>query len=115
PDARRKRGRPLPCRRVQGGPPTGTARSGSEEDLSRSSVKVTLLRLYRFRQRLAAPRASECLSGGQFRENLSLPSLAVNLARQAGARRLVPFHFSPKYAEEGDRLAQEAQAAFEGS
>jgi ribonuclease Z len=40
---------------------------------------------------------------------------AGRLARQAGARRLVPFHFSPKYAEEGDRLAQEAQAAFEGT
>ncbi|HEY2737743.1 MAG TPA: MBL fold metallo-hydrolase, partial [Thermoanaerobaculia bacterium] len=39
---------------------------------------------------------------------------AGRLAREAGARRLVPFHFSPKYADEGDRLAQEAQAAFEG-
>jgi len=40
---------------------------------------------------------------------------AGRLAREAGARRLVPFHFSPKYADEGDRLAQEAQAAFEGA
>ncbi len=39
---------------------------------------------------------------------------AGRLAREAGARRLVPFHFSPKYADEADRLAQEAQAAFEG-
>jgi ribonuclease Z len=37
---------------------------------------------------------------------------AGRLARQAGARRLVPFHFSPKYSEEGDRLAREAQEAF---
>jgi ribonuclease Z len=36
------------------------------------------------------------------------------LAREAGARRLVPFHFSPKHAEEGEKLLQEALEAFEG-
>jgi len=36
------------------------------------------------------------------------------LARRAGARRLVPFHFSPKHTEEGDRLISEAIRAFEG-
>jgi ribonuclease Z len=36
------------------------------------------------------------------------------LAREAGAKRLVPFHFSPKHTEEGDRLVSEAMAAFEG-
>jgi ribonuclease Z len=36
------------------------------------------------------------------------------LARKAGAKRLVPFHFSPKHTEEGDRLVSEAMAAFEG-
>jgi ribonuclease Z len=35
------------------------------------------------------------------------------LARQAGARRLVPFHFSPKHDGDGDRLAREALEAFE--
>lgn len=35
------------------------------------------------------------------------------LARQAGARRLVPFHFSPKYTDGGDQLLQEALRAFE--
>jgi ribonuclease BN (tRNA processing enzyme) len=35
------------------------------------------------------------------------------LARKAGAKRLVPFHFSPKHTEEGDRLVSEAMAAFE--
>lgn len=39
---------------------------------------------------------------------------AGRLARRAGAKRLIPFHFSPKYAEEGDRLALETQQAFEG-
>ena len=36
------------------------------------------------------------------------------LARAAGARRLVPFHFSPKHCEEGERLLREAIEAFEG-
>jgi ribonuclease Z len=36
------------------------------------------------------------------------------LAREAGARRLIPFHFSPKHSEDGDRLVQEALAAFAG-
>jgi len=36
------------------------------------------------------------------------------LARRAGAKRLVPFHFSPKHTEEGDRLVSEAIRAFEG-
>jgi ribonuclease Z len=35
------------------------------------------------------------------------------LAREAGVKRLVPFHFSPKYAGQEERLRQEAQAAFE--
>jgi ribonuclease Z len=39
---------------------------------------------------------------------------AGRLARTAGAKRLIPFHFSPKYAEERERLALEAQEAFEG-
>ncbi len=34
------------------------------------------------------------------------------LAREAGVRRLVPFHFSPKHSEEADRLVQEAMDAF---
>ncbi|HKI03629.1 MAG TPA: MBL fold metallo-hydrolase [Thermoanaerobaculia bacterium] len=36
------------------------------------------------------------------------------LAREAGARRLVPFHFSPKHTGEADRLVREAMEAFEG-
>ena len=34
------------------------------------------------------------------------------LAREAGVRRLVPFHFSPKHSEEADRLVREALEAF---
>jgi ribonuclease Z len=30
------------------------------------------------------------------------------LGRQAGVKRLIPFHFSPKHSEEGDRLLREA-------
>lgn len=34
------------------------------------------------------------------------------LGRRAGARRIVPFHFSPKHSEDGDRLLREALEAF---
>ena len=37
------------------------------------------------------------------------------LGRRAGARRIVPFHFSPKHSEEGDRLLREALEAFAGN
>jgi ribonuclease Z len=37
---------------------------------------------------------------------------AGELARAARAKRLIPFHFSPKHSEEGDRLIQEAMKAF---
>jgi len=40
---------------------------------------------------------------------------AGQLARQAGAKRLIPFHFSPKHSEEPDRLLREALDAFESS
>lgn len=36
------------------------------------------------------------------------------LARRVGAGRLIPFHFSPKYAPDPDPLIQEALEAFEG-
>ncbi|MBM4124628.1 MAG: ribonuclease Z [Nitrospira sp.] len=36
------------------------------------------------------------------------------LARQAGARQVVVFHFSPRYTGRGDELVREAQRAFEG-
>lgn len=39
---------------------------------------------------------------------------AGQLARAAGARRLIPFHFSPKHSEEGERLMREALEAFGG-
>jgi len=37
------------------------------------------------------------------------------IARAAGVRRLYPFHFSPRSAGAGDRLAREAQEAFLGA
>jgi ribonuclease Z len=36
------------------------------------------------------------------------------LAREAGVKRLVPFHFSPKHAGDGERLVREALDAFAG-
>lgn len=37
---------------------------------------------------------------------------AGRLAREAGAKTLVPFHFSPRYAGQGERLRREAEEAF---
>jgi ribonuclease Z len=39
---------------------------------------------------------------------------AGSIARAAGARVMVPFHFSPRYADCESRLRAEAQAAFGG-
>jgi ribonuclease Z len=39
---------------------------------------------------------------------------AGTLAREARAKRLLPFHFSPKYKRTPDALAAEARAAFRG-
>ena len=39
---------------------------------------------------------------------------AGELARAAQVRRLIPFHFSPKHAEEEERLVREVMEAFEG-
>ncbi|HEX2222651.1 MAG TPA: MBL fold metallo-hydrolase [Thermoanaerobaculia bacterium] len=46
--------------------------------------------------------------------HLTAPQAGL-LARQAGARRLVPFHFSPKYNDGGEQLLQEALEAFRQS
>ena len=40
---------------------------------------------------------------------------AGTLARLAGAKRIVTLHYSPRYKGQGDRLAQEARDAFQGS
>ena len=40
---------------------------------------------------------------------------AGTIARQAGVRRIEPFHFSPRYAGEEARLLNEAMAAFAGT
>lgn len=39
---------------------------------------------------------------------------AGRLAREAGVKEVVPFHFSAKYNGEGERLFREVQAAFKG-
>lgn len=39
---------------------------------------------------------------------------AGSIARQAGAKQLVPFHFSPRYQEREDQLREEATNAFLG-
>ncbi len=39
---------------------------------------------------------------------------AGTLARLAGVRRVVPFHFSPRYADRYELLAEEVETAFEG-
>ncbi len=37
---------------------------------------------------------------------------AGNIAKQAGVRRLIPFHFSARYRDRGDELMREAEEAF---
>ena len=39
---------------------------------------------------------------------------AGQIARQAGVRRVEPFHFSPRYAGEDERMQNEVMAAFAG-
>ncbi len=39
---------------------------------------------------------------------------AGSLARQAGVKRVIPMHFSPRYEGEGERLVEEVQHAFMG-
>ncbi|ESR22655.1 MBL fold metallo-hydrolase [Lutibaculum baratangense] len=40
---------------------------------------------------------------------------AVEIARRAGAKRLEPFHFSPRYADQDDRLLREVREFFSGA
>ena len=37
---------------------------------------------------------------------------AGSLARAAGVRRVEPFHFSPRYSGQDDRMVEEVMAAF---
>ena len=39
---------------------------------------------------------------------------AGRLARQAGAKRMIPIHFSPKYSRNPEIIEQEAREAFQG-
>jgi ribonuclease Z len=39
---------------------------------------------------------------------------AGTIARQAGVRRVEPFHFSPRYAGQEERMLNEVNAAFAG-
>jgi ribonuclease Z len=48
------------------------------------------------------------------RKNHLTADQAGRLARMAGARKLVPFHFSPRYAGREDELRREAEHAFSG-
>jgi ribonuclease Z len=41
-------------------------------------------------------------------------SAAGEIARKAGVRRIEPFHFSPRYQEQDDKLIEEVTAAFSG-
>jgi ribonuclease Z len=52
----------------------------------------------------------------QARERAHLTTTAAGeIARAAGVRRLEPFHFSPRYDGEEDRMISEVMSAFEGA
>ena len=54
--------------------------------------------------------------GEQARERAHLTTTAAGeIARAAGVRRLEPFHFSPRYDGEEDRMISEVMSAFEGA
>jgi len=54
--------------------------------------------------------------GEQARERAHLTTTAAGeIARAAGVRRLEPFHFSPRYDGEEDRMISEVMGAFEGA
>ena len=48
------------------------------------------------------------------RKNHLTARQAGQIAREVGARAVVPFHFSPRYGQRGAELAAEAQAAWSG-
>jgi ribonuclease Z len=50
---------------------------------------------------------------GELRAHLT-PAAAGQLAREAGVRRVEPFHFSPRYTGGEERLLREVMAAFAG-
>jgi ribonuclease Z len=49
------------------------------------------------------------------RKNHLTARQAGSIARRIGARRVVPFHFSPRYEDRADALAAEVQAAWSGA
>ena len=52
----------------------------------------------------------------QARDRAHLTTLACGeIARSAGVRRLEPFHFSPRYQDEEERMLQEVATAFAGA
>jgi ribonuclease Z len=42
-------------------------------------------------------------------------ALAGRIAREAGVRAVIPFHFSARYAERRERIPAEVEAAFRGT
>jgi ribonuclease Z len=61
---------------------------------------------------IEAAFAAEDVERAAAKFHLTAPQAGL-LARQAGARRLVPFHFSPKYNDGGEQLLRETLEAFQ--
>jgi len=62
---------------------------------------------------IEAPFADEDAALAQERRHLTA-GVAGRIARRAGVRRVIPFHFSPRYADRPDSLREQVERAFRG-
>ena len=77
--------------------------------------RQSIIRLVRNADLLFIEAAFAQADAGLARERAHLTTAAAGqIARAAGVRRLEPFHFSPRYAGEDERMLNEVRAAFGG-
>jgi len=91
------------------------ARQALPAGLVEQGASVDEIGIYRAVTPPAPPAGLSQLAQGVEAVTFTSPSTVegfIRLARQAGVKRLVPFHFSPRYGGEEERLRREAEDAF---